>query len=88
MPYLLDFKHTTRDDRYPPYTAAVAAAPGTAYITTNHPPLDERLRSEFKALSVTFRETTIGDFHIFYGLLRKVTPQEIGLGQTSQGKSP
>jgi 4-amino-4-deoxy-L-arabinose transferase-like glycosyltransferase len=88
LPYHLDFKHTTRDDRYPPYTAAVAAAPRAAYITTNHPPLDKRLRSEFKALGVTFRETTIGDFHIFYSLSRKVAPQEIGLGQTSQGEAP
>ncbi len=88
LPYHLDFKHTTRDDRYPPYTAAVAAAPRAAYITTNHPPLDERLRSEFAALNVMFSETTIGDFHIFYNLSHKVAPEEIGLGQTSQGASP
>lgn len=88
LPYHLDFKYTTRDDRYPPYPAAVAAAPGAVYITTNHPPLDKRLRSEFKALGVTFHETTIGDFNIFYNLSRKVTPQEIGLGQNSSGDRP
>ena len=88
LPYHLDFKHTTRDDRYPPYTAAVAAASGAAYITTNHPPLDEQLRSKFRALDVAFRETTIGGFHIFYHLSRKVTPQEIGWGQNSSGDRP
>ena len=88
LPYHLDFKHTTRDDRYSPYTAAVAAGPRAAYITTNHPPLDERLRSELASLGVAFSETTIGDFHIFYDLSHKVPPQEIGLGQTSDGESP
>ena len=88
LPYHLDFKHTTRDDRYSPYTAAVAAGPRAAYITTNHPPLDERLRSELASLGVAFSETTIGDFHIFYGLSHKVPPQEIGLGRTSDGESP
>jgi hypothetical protein len=80
LPYHLDFRYTSRDDRYPPYTQAVADADHVAYVTTRHPPLDERLRSGLAGLGVTFSETQIGDFHIFYNLSRKVIPDELGLG--------
>ncbi len=79
LPYHLDFRYTSRDDRYPPYTAAVANSDRAAYVTTKHPPLDARLRSQFTALGVTFNETQIGDFYIFYDLSRKVTPDELDL---------
>ncbi len=79
LPYHPNFSYTRRDDRYPPYTAAVAASPRAAYVTTRHPALDDRLRAQFTALGVAFSETTIGDFHIFYGLSRKVTPAELDL---------
>jgi hypothetical protein len=80
LPYHLDFRYTPRDDRYGTYTQAAESSPRVAYITTRHPPLDERLRREFSALGVTFQEAQIGDFHIFYALSRKVTPAELGLG--------
>ncbi|MBI3244773.1 MAG: glycosyltransferase family 39 protein [Chloroflexi bacterium] len=88
LPYHLDFSYTTRDDRYRPYTAAVAASDRAAYITTNHPPLDGRLRSEFDRLGVTYNETSIGDFHVFYGLSRKVAPREITLKENSAAHLP
>ena len=81
LPYHLDFQYTARYDRYPPYAAAVANSSRGAYITTLHPPLDEHLRRGFTQLGVTFRETQIGDYHVFYALSRKVTPDELGLGQ-------
>jgi len=62
------------------YAQAVEASPQAAYITTRHPPLDERLRAGFQALGVSFEEKQIGDFHIFYALSRKVIPEELGLG--------
>ncbi len=79
LPYHLDFRYTPRDDRYAPYTAVVAASDRAAYVTTNHPPLDARIRSRFTALGVNFKEKAIGDFHVFYELSRKVTPEELDL---------
>jgi 4-amino-4-deoxy-L-arabinose transferase-like glycosyltransferase len=80
LPYHEDFRHTTRDDRYAAYAAMVSESDRAAYVTTLHPALDERLRASFESRGVRFSEMSIGDFHIFYGLSRKVTPQEIGLG--------
>lgn len=80
LPYHEDFRYTVRDNRYGPYNALVSASQRTAYITTRHPELDARLRASFESLNIQFSETTLGDFHIFYGLSRPVTPQEIGLG--------
>ena len=80
LPYHLNFNYTTRYNRYSPYAQAVEASPQAAYITTRHPPLDERLRAGFQALGVSFEEKQIGDFHIFYALSRKVIPEELGLG--------
>lgn len=81
LPYHLDFKYTTRYDRYAPYREAVAASDRVAYITTKHPALDDYLRAQFAALNVTFDEQTIGDFHIFHNLSRRLTPADIGLGK-------
>jgi hypothetical protein len=79
LPYHLDFRYTPRDDRYPPYAQAVRYSPRVAYLTTRHPPLDERLRAGLAGLGVTYREHVVGDFHIFYALSRRVSPEELGL---------
>ncbi len=76
LPYHEDFRYTPRDDRYPPYDALVADAERVAYITTNHPALDARLRRYFAAQGVRWEETQIGDYHVFYALSRKVAPPE------------
>jgi hypothetical protein len=83
LPYHLDFRYTERDDRYPPYGARVAASDETAYITTRHPVLDERLRQRFAELEITWQEAQIGDYHIFYALSRPVHPADAGLGETT-----
>ena len=83
LPYHLDFRYTRRDDRYPPYPRAVDESPRAAYVTTNHPALDRLIRERLSGLGVTFREETIGDYHVFYALSRKVAPQDIGLGETT-----
>jgi 4-amino-4-deoxy-L-arabinose transferase-like glycosyltransferase len=77
LPYHPDLRYTTRDDRYAPYDAAVAASPRAAYITARLPELDTRLRSDLARLGVRYSEAVIGDFHIYYGLSRKVTPDEL-----------
>ena len=42
--------------------------------------MDERLRRGLTARGVTFQEQTIGNYHVFYALSRKVEPEELGFG--------
>jgi len=77
LPYHADLRYTARDDRYAPYDDVVAASPRAAYITARLPVLDERMRSAFERLGVAYREATFGDFHVFYALSRKVTPEAL-----------
>jgi len=83
LPYHQDFRYTSRDDRYAPYDRIVAEGDQVAYITTDHPALEDYLRSSFTALGVTWEEACIGDYKIFYQLSRVVLPKEIGLGVTT-----
>jgi hypothetical protein len=79
LPYKTDLRYTPRDDRYAPYDKLVEDSSSVVYVTTNHPVLDELLRESFSALRVQFRERQIGDYHVFYGLSRKVTPDELDI---------
>jgi len=81
LPYHQDFRYTTRDDRYQPYHDLVLQADVIAYITTNHPDLNEYLRGQFKGLQIAWSEKSIGDYDIFYNLSRHVFPDEINLGE-------
>jgi hypothetical protein len=58
----------------------VDASPRVAYITTRHPALDAHVRTGLSDLGVSFQETQIGDFHVFYALSRQVRPEALGLG--------
>jgi 4-amino-4-deoxy-L-arabinose transferase-like glycosyltransferase len=79
LPYKADLRYTSRDDRYAPYGEQVEANPTVVYVTANHPVLDGLLREQFTALGVDFREEQIGDYHVFFDLSRKVTPDELDL---------
>jgi 4-amino-4-deoxy-L-arabinose transferase-like glycosyltransferase len=83
LPYHLDFRFTERDDRYAPYDELVAQSDRVAYITTNHPALDERLRWSFTQEALTWQEIQIGDYHVFYDISAPIRPEEIGLGETT-----
>jgi hypothetical protein len=85
LPYHLNLGYTPRDDRYPPYTQAVAQADRAFYITTNHPALDAVIRNGLDRLGVSFKEQLIGTYQVFYGLSRKVTPEELGIGKSVTG---
>ncbi|MBU0511468.1 MAG: hypothetical protein KJ638_07185, partial [Chloroflexi bacterium] len=77
LPYHDDFRYTPRDDRYAPYDDIVEQASRVAYITTNHPALNERMRVEFAAAGAAWQETQIGDYYVFYDLSQIVRPDEI-----------
>jgi hypothetical protein len=80
LPYHQDFRYTERDDRYAPYDGIVAEADRVAYITTNHPSLDQYLRESFFARGITWQERPIGDYHVFYQLSKVVSPDHLPLG--------
>ena len=83
LPYHEDFRYTARDDRYPPYGDLVDSAGEVGYITTNHPALDNYLRQQFEARDLTWKEKTIGDYHVYYDLSNLLRPEDIGLGITT-----
>jgi hypothetical protein len=62
----------------------VQNADRVAYITTNHEGLDAYLERQFEDNGIGWNERHIGDYHIYYNLSRKISPQEIGLGMTTQ----
>lgn len=84
LPYHMDFRYTQRDNRYQPYQEQVQLAKKVAYITTHHPALNDLLRYEFRKHDISWHEATIGDFQVFYHLSALITPQEMGLGITTQ----
>ena len=78
LPYHQDFRFTARDDRYSPYDAIVETSSRIAYITTKHPALDDVIRAQFQDVGISWQETTIGDYKIFYALSRPLRPEQIG----------
>ena len=83
LPYHEDFRYTARDDRYYPYQQIVKAASELAYITTNHSELDEYLRKGLSNQGISWEESTVGDFQIFYNLSQSIHVDELGLGVTT-----
>ncbi len=80
LPYHPDFRFTERDHRYDEYETLVNRSGKVAYITTNHPKLDQYLRDHFTVFGIQWKEKTIGDYHIFYALSKPIRPDQIGLG--------
>ncbi len=79
LPYHEDFRYTSRDDRYPPYRDWVEDSNRIAYITTNHPDLNEKLRDRFLQHGIDWKEVLIGDYQVFYDLTEKISPSELGI---------
>jgi len=80
LPYHQDFRHTTRDNRIPEYSETVTNSEKVAYITTNHPQLNARIRNGFYLNKITWKEKIIGDYVVFYNLSGKVFPDDLSLG--------
>ena len=83
LPYHEDFRYTARDDRYSPYQRVVKAADDLAYITTNHPELNDYLREQFSDQGISWEESTVGGFQVFYNLSQSIHIEELGLGFTT-----
>ena len=83
LPYHEDFRYTARDDRYPPYRQVVKDAESIAYITTNHPDLNDYLRAELSGLGVEWKEKSIGDYQIFFDISDSIHVEQLGLGETT-----
>ncbi len=83
LPYHEDFRYTARDDRYHPYQEVVKTADELAYITTNHPDLNDYLRVEFSNRGLSWEEKTIGDYQIFFNFSKSIYVDELGLGVTT-----
>ncbi len=84
LPYHLDLRYTTRDNRYAPYDDFLSASDRVAYITTRNDLLNHKITTGFERLGVTWSEKVIGDYHIFYQLSRVVRPGELGLGENTK----
>ena len=80
LPYHQDLRYTSRDNRYLKYDQLVQQAEKLAYITTNNPPLDAQIQFGLKKLGVSWQENQIGDYHIYYQLSKRITPELLGLG--------
>jgi len=80
LPYHQDFRFTSRDNRYQPYIEKVNKSNRVAFITTNHPQLNDRLRVEFRKADITWMEKQIGDYQVFYHLSSPVYPDNLDLG--------
>lgn len=84
LPYKADLSYTNRDDRYPAYTASVRAAERAAYITSNHPALDDLLRERFAERGIEVAEQQIGPYTVFYDLPGNVPPEALDLPWAAQ----
>jgi hypothetical protein len=71
LPYHADLRFTDRDNRYQPYSDAVAAAEDAAFITHTGVALDRKLRDFLVSEAIQWRELVIGPYHVFYELDEK-----------------
>lgn len=77
LPYHSDFRFAKRDSRYEPYETEVGASGRVAYITANHPKLDDAIHRSLEALEVAYRVERIGSYTVFYQLSERVDPSQL-----------
>ncbi len=81
LPFRSDLGWNPRDDRYPPYSAIVAASLDRMYVTHREPHLEAYLQSAFAERGITYRIQDIGPYRVYYDFSTIITPQELGLHQ-------
>ncbi|MCB9456842.1 MAG: hypothetical protein H6671_12725 [Anaerolineaceae bacterium] len=66
LPYKANLSYNAADNRYAPYIEATNNAANIAYITTNLPELDTRLQTAFAERGLSYQQTQIGSFQVYY----------------------
>jgi len=70
LPAKSSLQYEPDTNRFPAYADAAANADSIAYITTNNvPQLSRLLEAEFAQQGVTYEETTIGPYHVYYDFM-------------------
>ena len=78
LPYHLDLRYTSRDNRYEPYNNVVESANKVAYITLqNQSNLNTILRITFRDQGISWDETNIGDYVVFHNLSKTIRPSDM-----------
>lgn len=79
LPYHQDLRYTERDNRISKYNTFIENGNSYFYITSNNPKLNDLLVTSFKEHHIDYQNKQIDDYHIFYNLSRKITPEELGI---------
>ena len=78
LPYHLDLRYTSRDNRYDPYNEMVESSKSVAYITlTNQTVLNKIIRETFLEKGMSWKEEIIGDYLVYYSLSHPLRPAEV-----------
>jgi hypothetical protein len=86
LPYHLDLRYTSRDDRYPPFDDQVKKSPRIAYITTRNPALDKSLLDALADHAISYEQIQIGDFRVYFNLSKNYSPEDLGLPWTTMSE--
>jgi len=79
LPYHQDLRYTARDNRISKYNELIDNGGSYFYITSNNPKLDDLLVRALNLNDVDYLQKQIDDYHIFYKLSKKITPEELGI---------
>jgi 4-amino-4-deoxy-L-arabinose transferase-like glycosyltransferase len=79
LPYHKDLRYTERDNRISKYNTIIENGNSYFYITSNNPELDDLLVRAFQENYIDYLQKQIDDYHIFYSLSQKITPEELGI---------
>lgn len=79
LPYHQDLRYTSRDNRIKKYNELIDGGDTYFYITSNNVQLDDLLELSLLKNDVSYLQKEIDDYHIFYNLSKKITPEELGI---------
>lgn len=78
LPY--DYKgFQAGNNRYPPYSQAVARAERVVWITQPFPELDTLIAARLAAAHITYQSRDFGGYRVYYDFSRRVAPADVGL---------
>jgi hypothetical protein len=77
-----DNGYRPHNNRYPPYTNAVARASDPVWITQYLPELDRLIEDAFDMAGIDYAVEAIGPFRVYHQLSERVAPSDFGLDST------